>query len=58
MPLQDWAVEDRSYLQPMQKRTQLSMPLLLSQHFFPGKRLFSIYLNLLGLSSDLQLGEQ
>ena len=35
-PSQDWAVEDRSTLQPMQKPTQLSTPLSLSQHFFLG----------------------
>ena len=38
MPSQDWALEDRSTLQLAQKLTQLSMPLSLSPHFFPGNR--------------------
>jgi hypothetical protein len=38
MPSQDWALEDRSTLQPVQKPTQLSMPLSLSQRFFRGNR--------------------
>jgi hypothetical protein len=55
MPSQDWALEDRSTLQPMQKPTLLSMPLSLSQHFFLGNHF--LHLNLLGLTSDLQLDQ-
>ena len=36
MPSQDWALEDRLTLQLVQKPTQRSMPLSLSQLFFPG----------------------
>ena len=51
MPSQDWALEDRSTLRPAQKPTQLSMPLSLSQLFFPGNHyILAIYLNFLGLN--------
>ena len=57
MPSQDWAVEDRSTLQPMQKPTQLSMPLSLSQLFFLGNRCI-LYLFKFKLTSALQFDQQ